>query len=878
MQHRLELGIELSTRAEAVESLGRQFSSELDRQRTFSKELEEHLTAYSSIGVRGAPDAQMEDILATSNPPCYTTCPNPFLEEWVRMTRNSKEDGVREPYVGELTASARHPVYSFHPYHTKVPPEIIRRLIEHYTEPGDIVLDAFSGSGMTGVAAREANRNAVLVDLSPIAAFIAGVNTTSHDWRHTVRTLQEIIAASKKEWGHLYETTEAGHRLEVNYFVWSDVFTCPECAFEFPFFPHGVVHHGNKVETRERFSCPGCSAELNVRRVERVVSIGTKKKRLVWVNAGAGKKRINREPSESDLELARQAEQMEPPRWYPTDPINPYGYSAKLAQLGDKQITDISRFLSRRNLTVFADLWDRVRRLEDAGIRHLCWSTLSSIFTIISERQGYFGGGGGMSGNMYMPIVRMEKNVYDSLARKLKKLEAAEIAKEGSKTTAIVSTQSATDLAAVPGGSIDYIYTDPPFGANIIYSEMNLMLEGWLRVRTNRDPEAVIDSSRQRGFDQYAELMRDSFREYFRVLKPGRWITVEFHNTQASVWNLIQTAIGESGFVVAQVGFLDKGSTTILADIRPGAAKYDLVISAYKPRRDLEQRFQLQAGREEGVWEFVQNHLGQVPIAMVRDGKLEIIPERQRHLLFDRMVAFHVQRGSIVPISAAEFYRELARRFPERDGMYFLPEQTSDYDRQRVQVDDLNQFSLFVSDEASAIRWIREQLQSEPRTFQEIQPAFMKELQAWAKHERTIELIQLLRENFLHYDGGGLVPNQIVQFMAAQDPQLGGLERDDPRLVAGARGLWYVPDPNSQADLDRLRERTLWAEFEGYKNARGTLREFRTEAIRVGFKVSYDQQDYQAILEVAKKLPEDVLHEDSTLLMYRDVADMRSEP
>ncbi len=483
-----------------------------------------------------------------------------------------------------------------------------------------------------------------------------------------------------------------------------------------------------------------------------------------------------------------------------------------------------------------------------------------------------------MSGNLYMPIVRMERNVYASLRRKLKKVEETGKLKDRYRSNAIVSTQSTSSLVQLPSASIDYIYTDPPFGANIIYSEMNLILEGWLRVRTDDTPEAVIDQSRSRGFEDYASLIRECFAEYFRVLKPGRWMTVEFHNTQATVWNLIQTAIGECGFVVAQVGVLDKGSTTILADIRPGAAKYDLLISAYKPSRALEERFRLDAGTENGCWDFVDHHLSQLPILVERSGGVEAIADRERHLLFDKMVAFHVQRGVTVPLSAADFYRGLADRYPERDSMYFLPDQLSEYDRRRAKVRELVQGELFVSDEASAIQWLRSRLTARPQTAQELHPEFMRQIQAWAKYERTIELRELLETNFLCFTGTGPAPPQIMDHLRGMASELADLGADDPEVARRARDWWYVPDVRHQADLEQLRQRTLLREFESYKSAADRrLKVFRSEAVRAGFKAAYDEKDYATILEIAAKLPEEVVQTDAALLMYYDVAAMRTE-
>ena len=156
---------------------------------------------------------------------------------------------------------------------------------------------------------------------------------------------------------------------------------------------------------------------------------------------------------------------------------------------------------------------------------------------MISERQGYFGGGGGMSGNLYMPVVRMEKNIYDSLRRKLSKLEVAEKNKEGHLGVSATTTQSLTTMAVVPDASVDYIYTDPPFGANIIYSEMNLILEGWLRVRTNDSSEAVIDPTRNR--DDLCcsdEGVRECTVECCARQMDDRRATIHGMGTQSRLW------------------------------------------------------------------------------------------------------------------------------------------------------------------------------------------------------------------------------------------------------------------------------------------------------------------------------------------------------
>ncbi|NLY01508.1 MAG: DNA methylase, partial [Rhodopirellula sp.] len=179
-----------------------------------------------------------------------------------------------------------------------------------------------------------------------------------------------------------------------------------------------------------------------------------------------------------------------------------------------------------------------------------------------------------------------------------------------------------------------------------------------------------------------------------------------------------------------------------------------------------------------------------------------------------------------------------------------------------------------VSDESSAIQWLKQQLATKPQTFMELQPQFMRETQGgWQKHEKPLELSGLLGENFLRYDGTGLVPEQIHSYLSTNWKDLRNLPKDDPALRAKAKDRWYVPDPNKVGDLEKLRERSLLREFEDYRTStQKRLKVFRLEAVRAGFKKAWQDRDYDTIIAVAQKIPEDVLQEDSKLLMWYDQA------
>ena len=237
------------------------------------------------------------------------------------------------------------------------------------------------------------------------------------------------------------------------------------------------------------------------------------------------------------------------------------------------------------------------------------------------------------------------------------------------------------------------------------------------------------------------------------------------------------------------------------------------------------------------------------------------------------MVAFHVQRGVMVPLSASEFYAGLEQRFALRDGMYFLLDQAAEYDKKRMTVKEVLQIELFVSDEASAIQWLKQQLTKKPQTFQDIHPQFLKEIGGWRKHEKLPELSEMLEQNFLRYDGRGEVPSQIHSYLSTNFKELRNRPKDDWVLKVKSEDRWYVPDPNKAGDLERLRERTLLKEFEEYREPRQRrLKVFRLEAVRAGFKKAWQERHYKTIIAVARKIPETIIQEDPKLLMWYDQA------
>jgi len=921
--------VEYTSRNEPVTCLGMTFKDDQARRSYFTEELRKKLKDPEFRRIEGFPLGDDEDILNLSDPPYYTVCPNPwvaeFIAEWKSLKPPKPEGWMyhREPFAADVSEGKNDPIYNAHSYHTKVPHKAIMRYILHYTEPGDVVFDGFCGTGMTGVAAhmcgdrevvmslgyqvkqdgtvlqeetdengnktwREFSkvgvRKAILNDLSPAATFIAYNYNSPVDIASFEKEAKRILKEVEKECGWMYETihTDGNTRGKINYTVWSDVFICPECSSEVIFGDAAVDEEVGKV--LDSFPCPHCNSELTKRNMDRAwttkydsairETIRTAKQVPVLLNYSVNGVKFHKTLDHEDLSLIEQIETSDVPYWFPSLRMMEGGETRRNDPIG---LSHVHHFYTKRSLWILSALLHKTSLLPNETARSFCRFLFQQWAIGLSKLNRYSPthfsqNNRNLSGTLYVGSRVSEVSPDYAFREKLKRLVKAFSASK--QRIFAISTQDVGHIS-IPAASVDYVFIDPPFGANLNYSELNFLWESWMRIPTDNTPEAIENDVQGKGNTQYRELMTTCFSRAYHVLKPGRWMTVEFSNTKASVWNSIQTALTEAGFIVANVSALDKKQGSFKAVTTPTAVKQDLVISAYKPNGGFEERFQNEAQTEEGVWDFVRTHLKYLPVIKFQAESLQFVPERDPRILFDQMVAYFVRKGYPVPISSHEFQAGLAQRFIERDGMFFLTDQIAQYDRKRASSGKMLTVSMFVSDESTAIQWLRQFIKEKPQTFSDINTPFMQQLGGWHKNEAHLDLRELLNQNFLCYEGKGPVPEQIHAYLSTNWKEMRNLAKDDPQLIAKAKDRWYVPDPNKAGDLEKLREKALLKEFEEYKESKKKLKVFRLEAVRAGFKKLWQERTteaYRTIVEVAEKIPNNVLEEDPKLLMWYDQA------
>ncbi len=914
-----------------VTCLGMTFENDEARREHFTEQLRIKLKDADFRKLKGFPLGADDDILKLSDPPYYTACPNPWLADFVAEWEAQKQEKPagyhyhREPFAADVSEGKTDQFYRAHTYHTKVPHKAIMHYILHFTEPGDVIFDGFCGSGMAGIAAQMCGdrdavmslgyqvksddtvlkkatdengkevwisfskmgaRKSFLNDLSPAATFIAAKYNLPFDPINYEKAFRSILNEFKKELGWMYETSHGDGTTKgiINYTVWSEVFSCHQCSGEIVFLEEAFDNKTQAV--REEFPCPHCSALCSKSNIDLLFdskhdqSIGaivkTPKRVPTLINYKVGKDVFEKKPDQQDLATIQKIEAMNYPDALPTDAL-PDMQMANVGRMKTTHTTHIHSFFLPRQAQSLGVLWDKIQKISDKSLRQaLLWTLEQSIpgMSILNRYQpSHFSQvNRQMAGVFYVPSQISECSPWFNLDGKIGRIKKAFSSVKFNVGDSCIFTGDCS-TTNIPDNSLDYIFTDPPFGENIYYSDLNLLIETWHRVKTNTENEAIVDRVKNKALPEYQSLIEGCFKEYHRILRPGRWITIEFSNTKASVWNSIQTAIANAGFIVASVTALDKKQGTFQAVNTPTAVKQDLIISAYKPNGGFEERFLKEANTEEGVWDFIRTHLGYLPVIKRQGVALQMITERDPRILFDQMVAYYVRKGYPVPISTQEFQAGLSQRFSERDGMYFLPEQTAEYDRARLTAGGLNEtIELFVKDEESMIHWLRQTLKQKPQTFSDLNPQFMQQLGGWSKNESQIDLRELLTQNFLCYDGKGLVPEQIHTYLSSNWKDFRNLSKDDPALVAKAKDRWYIPDPNKLGDIEKLREKALLKEFEEYKNSKQKLKVFRLEAVRAGFKKCWQERDYATIIAVADRIPHNILEEDPKLLMWYDQA------
>lgn len=486
------------------------------------------------------------------------------------------------------------PVYNAHSYLTKVPLAAIRPFIESYTKPGDLVLDPFAGSGMTGVAAAVTGRRAVLRDINILGQHIGENYTNLVNADEFRRSAQGAVDRAMQRVGDVYATRceRCGQRAELSRTTWSVIAECRQC--------HGHMNFYDELEragwSKSAMTCPHCAAPFHLRGAPRAGEAPV----LDTVACECGRTLMEQKPSDP-----LDAPRTEGLSW-PDVPIGADRQMFQASALAKNNLTTTASFFSQRNLAVLAALRAAIDEEPQTALRAKLLFAFTAILARASKRYQWSRKRplNAAHQHYYIAPVFYEWNVIDLFQRKVEAaVRSDDFIRDARRAQSFLSGAASDDAVLsveygicsaealdLEDASVDYVFTDPPFGSNIFYSDMSLFHEAWLGRTTDHANEAVVDrssnGSTRRTPERYEALIAGALQECYRVLKPGGWLSLVFSNSSGAMWGLVQRAVSSASFVIDadRIAVLDKGQRSVkgLASGFENTVTADLILSMRK--------------------------------------------------------------------------------------------------------------------------------------------------------------------------------------------------------------------------------------------------------------------------------------------------------
>ncbi len=468
---------------------------------------------------------------------------------------------VKKPDIEHINyaiiSHAHTPMYLIHKYWARKPHNVVSQYIRHYSKEGEIVLDPFAGSGVTAMEAVKAGRKAVSIDLNPMSAFLVENTLSQVSPQDIEAEFRKIEAKLKDKINGLYETK------------------CPKCGKTIIAI---CLHWDGRKPVKVMFECETC-------------------------NTKTGK-----EPEKFDLRKAKDAGELKP-KWHPQTRLayngNFFKEGARLLKAEGKDT--LYALFTERNLYALSILFAEIEKIKDKRLKGVFAFAFTSMLHLASKmtpvRPTRLFSSFWAIHSYWTPPVYMESNVWmlfesavlgkqgvlkgkDDAARQVTACRKAKNFKElHDGADLLVETMSALELTKrLPRDSVDYIFTDPPYGGAIQYFELSTLWAAWLNIDLNYGDEITVNSQQQKNFDYYHKMLKAAFREMYLILKPGRYLTVTFHSTEIRVWNSILKAVVLSGFDLEKIVFQPPARPSAKGLLQPyGSAVGDYYLRFKKP-------------------------------------------------------------------------------------------------------------------------------------------------------------------------------------------------------------------------------------------------------------------------------------------------------
>jgi predicted RNA-binding Zn-ribbon protein involved in translation (DUF1610 family) len=467
---------------------------------------------------------------------------------------------------------------------------------------------------MTGLAARRTGRQAVLNDLSVGAVHLAANAARHVDPVALAAAGERVLEKLAKSYVRWYATTgRDGGPARIEWTLWSPSYTCPGCGDLSVLWEDAVDRQSGRVA--KEWPCPLCG-ETIVKR-----SASTSESFPAWVSVTDSRGRYEREPTPEDLERILAIADEPLGDWIPRLALGPDREMYVRCALHLHGVTEVKDFWTERNLRAIARLWTVINEEPDLRVRQALAFAFTNTAWHATKMRRYNARGGQrpLTGTLYIPQLSIEVNPASVFANKLRQLHRFYSDDPAPAAGVRLLNGPAQDLA-LRDRSIDYCFTDPPFGANIFYADCAVVWESWLGDVTDTTMEAVVNKSLKtkhggKSVEDYAALMDSAFAEIHRVLKPDGWTTIVFNSSDPEVWAALRVAVERAGFDLASASHIDKTQQSFKGykgrSGKEDVPAFDIVLNTHKPGA-VRRRAKPPGGLQEAS-EVLTAHLAKLP-------------------------------------------------------------------------------------------------------------------------------------------------------------------------------------------------------------------------------------------------------------------------
>ncbi|MDO8608190.1 MAG: DNA methyltransferase [Phaeospirillum sp.] len=447
-------------------------------------------------------------------------------------------DGI-EAELGLLEAETWPPRHNVHKYWGKKPANVVRSYIEYFSAAGDTVLDPFCGSGVTPIEAALLGRRAIGFDFNPFAVALGQALATPPDPREFKHAAAAILKAVEPEIADLFHTR------------------CRDCGR--PVVVRSFGYDGDRLAAvRYRCACTRKSCDVA--------------------------------PDDDDIQLAARV--IDP---VPGTPDADIMFGWEMRKL--KSIRRWSQLFTPRNYRIAGAIRAEIQKYGSSPALH-GWLSLTltaglAQFTrMIADSSGAGGGPSWKINSYWMPEKWQELNPHWYFENRAAK-SLTGIVDLFHRPIAERADIRQCDSRSLPlaDHSVDYIFTDPPYGGEgIQYGELSMLWNLWLGTEAPLPREIAFNPVRKLSAEHYGDGLSAVFAEAARVLRPERWLTVTFANKTPEVWDALMGACRNAGFQLVTAAPMKRSAPSLTETTMRQAPKADLILSFRKGRRRAASR------------------------------------------------------------------------------------------------------------------------------------------------------------------------------------------------------------------------------------------------------------------------------------------------